>query len=104
MCLVVKPSLVKNFGPVNLLFPDKQAAHITYSTNSRVIFGTQSDLLKKAIAESGMAHNAIQRATGVERASIMRFLQGKQSLRLDMADRLATFFGIEVLYKRKGRG
>ena len=60
-----------------------------------------SDVLRKAIAESGMSHVAIERATGVKRASIMRFLRGEQSLRLDLADRLATFFGLEV---RKAKG
>jgi plasmid maintenance system antidote protein VapI len=59
--------------------------------------------LKKAIADSGMAHIAIERATGVQRASIMRFLRGEQSLRLDMADRLATFFGLELRSVRHTR-
>jgi plasmid maintenance system antidote protein VapI len=62
-----------------------------------------SGVLKKAIAESGLAHIALERATGVKRASIMRFLRGEQSLRLDMADRLAAYFGLELRPKRKGR-
>src|SRR5687768_10501881 len=52
--------------------------------------------LKRAIAESGMAHIAIERATGVKRQSIMRFMRGERSLRLDMADRLAAHFGLEL--------
>jgi plasmid maintenance system antidote protein VapI len=55
-----------------------------------------SETLKKAIADSGMAHIAIERATGVKRASIMRFMRGEQSLRLDMADRLAAYFGFTL--------
>ncbi len=62
---------------------------------------TMTEALKRAIAESGMAHIAIERATGVKRASIMRFLRGEQSLRLDLADRLAAYFGIEVRFKGK---
>ncbi len=69
---------------------------------------TISDVLKRAIAESGMAHIAIERATGVQRASIMRFLRGSQSLRLDMADKLAALFGLELRpikgRKATGRG
>jgi plasmid maintenance system antidote protein VapI len=61
-----------------------------------------SETLKKAIAASGQAHIAIERATGVKRASIMRFMRGEQSLRLDMADRLAAFFGLELRRNRKG--
>jgi plasmid maintenance system antidote protein VapI len=35
----------------------------------------------------------------LKRASIMRFLRGEQSLRLDMADRLAAYFGLELRAK-----
>jgi len=58
-----------------------------------------ADALQKAIAKSGLAHIAIERATGVKRQSIMRFMRGERSLRLDMADRLAVFFGLEVRTK-----
>jgi len=59
-----------------------------------------SDLLRRTIAESGVSYNALQKETGVTRASIMRFVRGDQSLRLDMADRLATFFNLEL--RKKG--
>jgi plasmid maintenance system antidote protein VapI len=62
---------------------------------------TMSEVLKRAIIESGMAHIAIERATGVKRASIMRFLRGETSLRLDMADKLAVYFDLELRPKRK---
>jgi plasmid maintenance system antidote protein VapI len=55
-----------------------------------------TDLLRQTIVESGESYNALQKATGVTRASIMRFVRGDQSLRLDMADRLADFFGLEL--------
>jgi plasmid maintenance system antidote protein VapI len=59
-----------------------------------------SDLLRQTIAESGMSYNALQKETGVTRASIMRFVRGDQSLRLDVADRLAAFFDLEL--RKKG--
>jgi plasmid maintenance system antidote protein VapI len=59
-----------------------------------------SDLLRQTIAESGLSYNALQKATGVTRASMMRFVRGDQSLRLDMADRLAAFFDLEL--RKKG--
>jgi plasmid maintenance system antidote protein VapI len=59
-----------------------------------------SDLLRQTIVESGVSYNALQKQTGVTRASIMRFVRGDQSIRLDMADRLAAFFKLE-LGKRK---
>jgi plasmid maintenance system antidote protein VapI len=62
-----------------------------------------TDVLKRAIAESGLAHIAIERATGVKRGSIARFIAGTRSLRLDKADALAAFFDLELGRKRKGR-
>jgi plasmid maintenance system antidote protein VapI len=59
-----------------------------------------SDLLRRTIIESGEAHKAIERSTGVSRASIMRFVRGERFLRLDMADRLAEHFGLELLRTR----
>ena len=55
-----------------------------------------TDALKRAIAESAIAHIALERATGVKRGSIMRFMRGERTLRLDMADRLAAFFGLKI--------
>jgi plasmid maintenance system antidote protein VapI len=55
-----------------------------------------SDLLRRTIVESGVSYNALQRETGVARASIMRFVRGSQSLQLDRADRLAKFLGLEL--------
>jgi plasmid maintenance system antidote protein VapI len=66
-----------------------------------------SDLLRRTIreaVESGHAnYKALERDTGVTRASIMRFVRGSQFLRLDMADRLAARFGLELRGKRKGK-
>jgi plasmid maintenance system antidote protein VapI len=55
-----------------------------------------SNLLRRTIVESGVSYNALHRETGVSRASIMRFVEGRQSLRLDMADRLAAYFGLAL--------
>ena len=59
-----------------------------------------SDLLRQTIAESGVSYSGLQKKTGVTRASIMRFVRGDQSLRLDMADRLAAYFDLEL--RKKG--
>jgi plasmid maintenance system antidote protein VapI len=59
-----------------------------------------SDLLRHTIAKSGISYNTLQKETGVKRASIMRFVRGDQSLRLDMADPLAAYFDLEL--RKKG--
>ncbi len=55
--------------------------------------------LQELIAQGKAAAKKLAHA----RASIMRFVRGSQSLRLDMADRLAACFGLELRPKRKGR-
>jgi plasmid maintenance system antidote protein VapI len=66
-----------------------------------------SDLLRRTIAEAierkEANYKALQRETGVTRATIMRFVKGTQFLRLDMADRLAAYFGLELRPRTKGR-
>lgn len=62
-----------------------------------------TQVLKQAIAQGGETYAVIERTTGVKRASIMRFMRGEQSLRLDLADRLAAHFRIES-HQRKQRG
>jgi hypothetical protein len=43
-----------------------------------------------------MSHRSLSIAAGVERASIQRFVDGRNSLRLDKADKLAAFLGLEL--------
>lgn len=61
---------------------------------------TMSDVLRQTILESQIPLLTLSKATGVQRASIGRFLNESQSLRLDCADKLATYFGL-VLAKEQ---
>ena len=68
---------------------------------------TMTDVLRAALndaIEAGETYRSIERATGIVRQSLMPFARGEQSLRLDIADRLATYFGLELkpVSKRKG--
>ena len=56
--------------------------------------------LRRAIAESDLSFRALEEATGVLRQSLMKFVRGEQSLRLDQADKLVAFFGLRVVQKR----
>lgn len=65
---------------------------------------TMTAALKQAVSQSELPLQRLEKATGVQRGSIMRFMAGRQSLRLDMADKLAAYFGIECRQtRRKGR-
>ena len=60
-----------------------------------------TELLRQALSEAQSLY-AVTKATGVPKASLIRFLRGDQSLRFDMADKLAAYFGI-VAIRRTGR-
>ena len=44
---------------------------------------------------------AVARDSGLHQAQLQRFATGERTLRLDTADRLAEFFGLELRPKRK---
>ena len=53
---------------------------------------TMSETLRKKVMtdfENGESFRAIERDTGVLRQSLMKFVRGETSLRLDVADKLA---------------
>ena len=61
---------------------------------------TITELLRESLTEADSL-SAVARATGVQKASLIRFVSRRQSLRLDMADKLAAHFEIEVRRKRR---
>ena len=61
---------------------------------------TMTDVLKAAIEESGLTRYRIAKDTGITEATLCRFVGGETSLRLDKADVLAEYLGLE-LAKRK---
>jgi len=60
---------------------------------------TLTDILRDYLRASPSLHE-VARATGTERASLIRFRDGRQSIMLDAADSLATYFGITHKHKR----
>ena len=57
---------------------------------------TISEQLKKAIAESGLSQRQLGIESGVCRVSILRWLNGKQTLTLDAVDKLCAYFGLAL--------
>ena len=58
-----------------------------------------TSLLRQSLARADSLY-AVAKETGVQKASLIRFLRGEQSLRLDKADRLAAYFGIETKQRK----
>ena len=55
-----------------------------------------TDILRKAVKDSGMTFLALERETGVIRQSLMPFARGETSISLAAADKLAEYFGLEL--------
>ncbi len=55
-----------------------------------------SQVLRAAIEESGLTRYRIAKDTGNTEASLSRFMAGETSLRLDKADKLAKYLGLEL--------
>jgi ribosome-binding protein aMBF1 (putative translation factor) len=72
---------------------------IAMSKNKR----TMTDVLKAAIEESGVSRYRIAMDTGILQTSLSRFMAGETSLRLDKADVLAEYLGLELVRKRKAK-
>lgn len=64
---------------------------------------TMTEVLREAILGTGLPLLQLAEATGVQRASLSRFLRGERTLRLDMAERLADYFGLELKPTRRNR-
>lgn len=63
---------------------------------------TISCALRRAIRESGLPLLRIARETGVQRASLSRFVRGERSLRLDVADKVAAYLGLTLASLKRG--
>ena len=59
-----------------------------------------TETIKQEVRASGESLGKISAATGLNKSALGRFMAGKQSLRLDMADRLALHLNLEL---RKAR-
>jgi plasmid maintenance system antidote protein VapI len=64
---------------------------------------SMTEVIRQVIRDSGLPLLRIAGEAKVERASLSRFMAGKRSLRLDMADRLAAYLGLELRPVRKPR-
>lgn len=62
---------------------------------------TMTEMLRAAIRDSGLSAYRISKDTGLVVTSIIRFVEGETSLRLDKADVLAEYLGLELVRKQQ---
>lgn len=57
---------------------------------------TMTDVLRDALLSDPRSYAEVSRQTGLTRPSLMSFGKGRRSLRLDLADKLAAFYGLAL--------
>jgi transcriptional regulator with XRE-family HTH domain len=62
-----------------------------------------SEQVRQAIERSGLSHYAIGQATGINKASLSRFMNGKMGLTLENIDRIASLLGLRLEVPKKPR-
>lgn len=62
-----------------------------------------SEVLRSALKESGTSQRDIETATGIPQASLSRFLTGKRGLLMQDIDKLAAYFGLELVKAKPAR-
>ncbi|MCB9852649.1 MAG: helix-turn-helix transcriptional regulator [Phycisphaerales bacterium] len=55
---------------------------------------TMTELLRQALRDCESL-NAVEKATGVKRQTLAKFMRGEQTIRLDSADLLAAHFHVQ---------
>jgi plasmid maintenance system antidote protein VapI len=60
-----------------------------------------SAILRRAILESDLSRYAISARSGVDQATLSRFIAGNRGLNLDSVDKLVAVLGLEVRPRRK---
>ena len=57
---------------------------------------TLSETLKRATLATGKSVNSIAKGSGVHQAVLQRFMAGKRGLKLDTAERLCAYLGLQL--------
>ncbi len=64
---------------------------------------TFTELVRQLFINSGCSQAELRKATGIDRATISRFVSGRQFLSPDTLDKVAEYLGWEPIVKRKKR-
>ena len=62
---------------------------------------TLTETLRKAISDSGVTFYRIANDTGLDFMVVTRFYRGERDLRLETAQKLCDYFGLELRPKEK---
>jgi transcriptional regulator with XRE-family HTH domain len=60
-----------------------------------------SEQLRRAILDSGQSRYGLSKATGVDQATLSKFLSGKRALSLNSVDKLLDVLGLTLTPQKK---
>ena len=63
-----------------------------------------SDQIRAAIETSGVSRYGIAMATGIDPATLSRFMGGSGGMTVETLDKLSEYLGLEIVVKRKPKG
>lgn len=63
-----------------------------------------SEQLLTHIERCGLTMYQLSKATGVDQATLSRFLNGRRSISLDAADKIGAFLGLKIISTKKRKG
>jgi len=70
-------------------------------SKSKVTFGDQ---IRRAVEDCGMTRYAIAKATGIDNATLSRFIHGQAWMSEATMNALAEFLGLEVVARKGTKG
>ena len=62
-----------------------------------------SDQIRQAVEKCGETRYAISKATGIDQATLSRFISGKQGMPMKTLDLLADYLGLAIAVRPKHR-
>ena len=63
-----------------------------------------SEQLMQALLECGETRYRVSKNTGIDEATLSRFVNGKQALSLEKVDILGHYLGLRLVALKKGKG
>lgn len=62
-----------------------------------------SDQIRTAIKSADVTRYRIELETGIDKATLSRFMAGKGGMSVDTLDKLGKYLGLEIVVKKKKR-
>ena len=96
-------------SPVLALNIDKKAVDTVTTLPTMICMARRSrttliDQIRQAVLDADMTRNEISRQTGIDKASLSRFVHGERGLSDEAINLIGELLGLEIRIRRKKKG